>query len=121
MIKIYFEDGQLRKNPEDYGVPKDAHVIDASEGYSNNKFELKEMLSLDELNECDIIVYTNSIAALSNDYCWSSESNAPELYLRTLDNKFMRVDQLTDKEIRKAHNLMKMYMNRAFGYYPKFK
>lgn len=120
-MKVYFEDGHLRMMPNVYGVPKDCHIINASEGYSSTKLELQEMLSLEELNETDIIVYTNSIVALSTDYCWNDELKVPELYLRTLDDKFTRVDQLTDKEIHKPHNLMQMFMNGAFKHHPRYR
>lgn len=87
------------------------YAIDASRGYSS----CKNILNYAKLAYPNDSIYTNSLAALSNEYCWNDELGVAELYLRdAITKKFVRVDMLTDKEIRKAHNLMNMYMNCAF-------
>ena len=129
-MKIYFENGPLCYDPIAHGVPDDFNIVNAGHGYYANLCDLNELLSIQDLNEGDIIVYTNSLVALSNKYCWNSELKVPELYIRTkventnvslipmqgkLDiGKFIRVDYLTDKEIRQPHNLMQMFINGAF-------
>ena len=121
-MKIYFEDDRiLYGRPFDHGVPETCHIIDAAIGYSSVMYELADMESLEALGNEDIIVYTNSTAALSTKYCWNSEMKVPELYLRTSPTQFTRVDKLTDKEIHKLHNLMQMFMNGAFRGYPKYR
>ena len=62
-----------------------------------------------------VSVYTNSLVALKNSYCWNDELQVSELYLRSSKTgDFVRVGTLTDKEIRKPHNLMSMWINGAF-------
>ena len=128
-MKIYFEDGRLEYNPMQYGVPEGFREIDAKDGYAANMYDLMELKTIDD-NEVDIVLYTNSLAALSNLFCWNDKLNVPELYLRAeivssiaeanqftdrILESYVRVDKLTDKEIHKAHNLMQMYMNGAFA------
>lgn len=109
-MKIYFEDGALKQDQQSAGVEY-LYSIDAANGY---KF-CRSMLEYTKYCYPDCTIYTNSIIALSNNYCWNSAENVPELYLRDAKTKkFVRVDKLTDKEIRKPHNLMHMYINSAF-------
>ena len=108
-MKIYFEDGELVTSG--YLPIKDYYAIDASKGYSHNEERL------DRIREKDYnaTVYTNQITALSNEYCWNEELKVPELYIRAGEHMvFTRIDELTEKELRFAHNLMKMYINGAF-------
>lgn len=112
-MKIYFEDGQLKDFTLE--VPNRAHRIDAACGYSANRRILDKLAKFEETHPTSIIVYTNSLIALSNQYCWNDELKIPDLYLReSINEGFVRVTMLTDKEIHKAHNLMQMYINGAF-------
>lgn len=109
-MKIYFEDGELKPNRHTAGVDY-LYSIDASRGYSS----CRNILSYTKQAYPNDSIYTNSIIALNNKYCWNDIENVPELYLRDIKTKkFVRVDNLTDKEIRKAHNLMCMYINNCF-------
>ena len=109
-MKIYFEDGSLKQDKQSAGVDY-LYSIDAANGY---KF-CSSMLEYAKYCYPNCIIYTNSIIALNNKYCWNDIENVPELYLRDIKTKkFVRVDNLTDKEIRKAHNLMCMYINNCF-------
>lgn len=109
-MKIYFEDGELKPTRRIAGVDY-LYSIDASRGYSY----CKNILNYAKLSYPNDSIYTNSIAALSNEYCWNDELGVAELYLRdVVTKKFVRVDMLTDKEIRKPHNLMHIYMNDGF-------
>ena len=105
---IYFEDGELRA---DFTLsPRPDLRIDASAGFSANEKALKDALENEDIK----IVYTNSLVALSNKYCWNADKSVPDLYIRRGGHVFDRVDNLTAKEIREAHNLMMMYMNGEF-------
>ena len=107
-MKIYFEDGELRA---DFTLsPRPDFRIDASLGPSANEKSLNEILE----NNPNAVVYTNSLIALSNRYCWDSRISTPELYIRGEKMSFQRVDSLTEREIREAHNLLYMYLNGAF-------
>lgn len=105
-MKIYFEDGELYSK----NVNIEYHyIVDARRGYSNN------MVLLDFINTYDneASIYTNSLVALNNDYAWNRELKVPEIYLRK-DGKWVRIDKLTEKQLREAHNIMKMYMSGMF-------
>ena len=113
-MKIYFEDGELRDStqlPFTYYI-----VISAANGVSRN------ICFLDDLIESDpnAIVYTNSIIAFSNEYAWNEELKVPEIYIRAGEHMlFTRIDKLTEKELRRTHNLAKMYVAGAFDNHTK--
>ena len=109
-MKIFFEDGVLRDSSQ---LPFTCYfVVNASCGVSRNIAVLDELMSSDP----DAIVYTNSIFAFSNVYAWNEESKVPEIYVRSGENgEFTRIDKLTEKELRYAHNLAKMYVSGTFG------
>ena len=115
-MKVYFYDGSIyffkMIHPHRF-----AHEIDASDGVSNN---LKQLESLRDNQATE--VFTNSILALSNSYGWDEEENHTDIYLWVDELKdFIRIDYLTNKEIRYAHNIEKMYLNHIFEYEPDSK
>lgn len=107
-MKIYFEDGRLTQSSD---VPDFNFMIDAGWGVSQNENSLDNILKIVP----DCVIYTNSLVALHNRYCWNPSLRIPELYLRAGENKaFTRVDHLTDRELREGHNLMALYRNGGF-------
>ena len=109
-MKIYFEDGELLTSNH---LPFDQYiVVNAANGISRNISVLNE---IKETNP-NAIVYTNSIFAISNEYAWNDELKVPEVYIRSGEHMiFTRIDKLTMKELRFAHNLARMYVNGAFN------
>lgn len=110
-MKIYFEDGMLVTSSYLPLHTNHYYTIDAKYGVAST------MASLDTLRECepDAIVYTNSILALSNVYAWNEELKVPEVYIRAGEHmEFTRIDKLTERELRYAHNLAKMYVTGLF-------
>lgn len=108
-MKIYFEDGELRHHTQ---IPFEPDlVIQAGRGVTENI----EILDLFVEHHPDATVYTNSIFAFSNVYAWNEELEVPEVYIRAGERmEFTRIDKLTEKELRYAHNLAKMYVSGSF-------
>lgn len=110
-MKIYFEDGKLKKNICDE-IPYELNLfLDATYGYEYCDNLLYKMKRYNK----DAIVYTNVITALRNEYAWNKELKVPEIYIRNKDGIFTRIDKLTNKELREAHNIMRMYIAGVFG------
>lgn len=109
-MKIYFEDDQLCL----INSPAGAKIVDAQYGYYDNYRRLELFYQVSDENT---IIYTNSLVALNADYCWNDEKKCCELYLRDIAGAWKPCQELTDKEIRKAHNLEKIY--RAGGFRTK--
>lgn len=108
-MKIYFEDGLLVTSR--YLPITDYYRLDAADGPTHNK------TMLDGIKECcpDRTVYTNSLIALSNEYAWNKELGVPEIYIRAGEHmNFHRIDELTERELRFAHNICKMYLAGSF-------
>lgn len=107
-MKIYFEDGPLFTDCK--SPPHHDERISATAGYSSN------LADFEYWKKCwyPVAIWTNSLIALNNDYVWNDELGVPELYLRIDQTTWRRVDKMTDKEIHKSHNLMKMFMSGAF-------
>ena len=108
-MKIYFNDGPLyAKTSLDLWCD---HMINASTGYSQNEAAFNKLL--EEKPNCS--VYTNSIVALTNaqKYCWNKDLETFEIYLKR-GNVFVRIDELTDKQLRFAHNIYRMWLAGAF-------
>ena len=108
-MKIYFEDGQLL--PQSMLPFKYDHKIDAGEGYSYCDDALEYL----RVNDPCGVVYTNMISALYNRYAWNRDYGCFEIYMRCKeDNAFHLIQELTQRELREAHNIMKMYMANEF-------
>jgi hypothetical protein len=107
IMRIYFEDGTLSR-PSGPNYQYD-YIVDAREGYARNMRRFNAIKNL----ENDAIVYTNSLVALDNRFAWNSELGVPEVYLVVKD-KFVRIDQLTDRKLKEGHNLMNLYIAGEF-------
>ena len=107
-MKIYFEDDQLCL----VNSPNGAKIVDAQYGYYDNYRRLE---LFNKTSNNDTIIYTNSLVALNNDYCWNEDKKCCELYLRNIAGEWKPCQSLTDKEIRKAHNLEKIYRAGSFA------
>lgn len=114
-MKIYFEDGELMREVQTaIGA---LFRVDGALGFSRNKEVLDIYNEYYKNTGKDVIIYTNSLVALSNKYCWNDDLKVPELYIRPGAGRkdFVRVDKLTNRALRQAHNLRKMYMANEFG------
>ena len=107
-MKIYFEDGELRGVLDE--IPYSFLPLDATYGFSfcdNFLYKIKQI-------NYDAVIYTNMITALRNEYAWNEELKVPEIYIRNKNGVFTRIDELTAKELREGHNIMRMYIAGAF-------
>ena len=108
-MKVYFEDGvlqslQLQENDVNWRIYADY-------GYSLCIKQLETLLKAVP----DSIVYTNFLPALSGKYAWNEEKKMHEIYLRNADGEFIRIQNLTTRELKDGHDIMKMYMNGEFN------
>lgn len=119
-MKILFYDGMMSERyfslrdaleEEHYGFNANSYDIDAVYGPGKCKIFLDYIKN----ENTNAIVLTNSLVALDNTYCWNDKTHSCDLYIFiTSRNRFVSVNNLTDKNIKKAHNLEAMYRNGAF-------
>jgi hypothetical protein len=112
-MKIYFEDGDLRGyTSKSTGVPETVGwSLNASHGVTEN-IEVMDYLLQEKPNT---VVYTNSIFAFNNMYAWNEELKVPEIFIRAGGaGTWVRIDKLTNRELREGHNLAKMYVAGEF-------
>lgn len=109
---IYFEDGSITDDSVYSGVTGEELIkINAGSGLSAN---YNKLVAIEKERAFNTRVYTNSIVALSNRWCWDEENKIPQLYIRNSVGKWENITHFTNREIRYAHNLEKMYMNGEF-------
>lgn len=108
-MKVYFEDGKLRHYST---LPVEIEfTVNAGDGVN----ACIDRLDLFMRQRPDAIIYTNSIFAFHNMYAWNEELGVPEIYIRAGEQEeWVRVDQLTRRELRRAHNLAHMYVAGEF-------
>ena len=108
-MKIYFEDGNLMHTSL---IPtKVDWLVDASKGVTANI----EWLDLLMERHSGDTVYTNSIFAFHNMYAWNEKLKVPEIFIRAgEEGKWVRIDKLTNRELKEGHNLAKMYIAGEF-------
>lgn len=96
-------------NDEGMGGQACGYVIGAGDGVEAN-VTLMERLWKDSTRWN---VLTNQIVLLDNKYCWDKAFAVPEraYIFEPMQEKFYHIQELTDKEIRECHNIMRMYLN----------
>lgn len=107
---VYFEDGSIT-NDSLFFDGKEAIKVDAGAGYSHCRRKLK---AISKNFPFDTKVYTNSLDAFSNFWCWDDEKKMPMIYIRNENGEWTLIWDMTDRELRIAHNLEKMYVNGVF-------
>ena len=108
---VYFEDGTLAPFKVSLELGEHFFTVDARIGYSGCRKMLRHIQNNYPFNTK---VYTNSLDAFSNFWCWDDEKKMPMIYIRNKNNKWKLIQEMTDKELRIAHNLEKMYVNGVF-------
>lgn len=106
---IFFEDGSINNSLLIDG--KEVFKIDAAFGVTIN---YNMLLAIDKEMDFDTRVYTNSIIALSNRWCWDEQSEVPQVYIRNADHKWEHITHFTNRQLKQGHNLEKMYRSGEF-------
>ena len=89
---------------------EDASFVFMDEFDAFYRFELSESVEkrLKEIKGVQIFTTTHNTDLMSNDLL------RPDSYFILKDNKIKAISELTEKELRQAHNLQKMYKAGAF-------
>ena len=111
-MKIYFYDGFLLDAPRG-ALNQPYTALDAAYGPTHNMRVLTD-LQVDHQNWA---VLTNSLVALTHQFGWDEQEKHTDIYLWVEQLKdYIRIDRLTQKEIRYAHNIEHMYIAGTFEY-----
>ena len=109
-MKILFYDGDVRQWCRPATI-RHYNTLDAAYGPSNNI----EQLEWVRLKYYDCILLTNSLVSLNHKYGWNKKENHTDIYFYVESkHDFVRCDELTEREIREGHNIMKMFLNGEF-------
>lgn len=108
---VYFEDGSITNDSMFVENGEELIKVDAGMGYSHCH---KKLRYIKDNYPFDTKVYTNSLDAFSNFWCWDNEKKMPMIYIRDDNGKWKHICEMTDKELRMCHNLEKLYVNCAF-------
>lgn len=108
---VYFEDGKLNLCKAVLEIGELPFEVDAGMGYSDCRRNLRWIKDTQPFNAK---VYTNSLDAFSNFWCWDDEKKIPMIHIRDRSGKWRLISDMTDKELRMAHNLEKLYVNGIF-------
>lgn len=109
---IYFEDGYLQMPWVPPRTYQSYHRVYAAAGYNTCEEKLNEILRTEDPYT---IVYTNSVAALQNKYCWNNMLGCT-LYFRDKYGEWYHADAFTYKELRPAYNFFSLYKSGEFGW-----
>ena len=106
-------------NDEGMGGQACGYVIGAGDGVEAN-VTLMEKLWKDSARWN---VLTNQIVLLDHKYCWDNAFAVPEraYIFEPMQEKFYHIQELTDKEIRECHNIMRMYLNGGLNKWESLK
>lgn len=110
---VYFENGSITNEALYSSSGEEMIKVDAGMGYNHCRRRLRQ---IDEKYPFDTEVYTNSLDAFSNCWCWDEDKKIPMIYVRNENGDWMLIDELTTRELRRAHNLEKFYVNGEFGF-----
>ena len=113
---ILFEDGPISHCNklvfDNFG--EKPFIVDAGMGVSENINAFYCIKEHEKTLPINTLVFTNSLLGLNNEYAWNDELGVPMIYIKQKDGRYARIDTLTDKALRKAHNIMKMYLAGKF-------
>jgi hypothetical protein len=81
-------------------------VIDNNAGYHN---------TLKKLNKSEAhIIFSNCVYLLGRDCFYNEDTQKWDIFIWKGKKHFVTIQDLTDKELRRAHSIERMYRNGAF-------
>ena len=108
---VYFEDGSITNDSVFDENGSELIKVDAGMGYSHCR---KKLRYIKNNLPFDTKVYTNSLDAFSNFWCWDEENGIPMIYIKIDNGEWKLISELTTRKLRAANNLEKLYINGAF-------
>lgn len=108
---VYFEDKSITNDWLLDENGEELIKVNAGMGYSYCRNQLRY---IKDNYPFDTKVYTNSLDAFSNFWCWDDEKKMPMIYIRDDSGQWKLIGELTDRELRMGHNLEKLYVNGVF-------
>lgn len=107
-MKIYFEDGMLAHGV----VPPMAFWIDAARGSS---YCFNQVKYIQSSFVGDVSIYTNDLIFLLNadDFAWNGDTF--EIYLRNAKGEWKLLKDLTNRELRRGHNIYRLWFAGEFS------
>lgn len=111
---IYFEDEVIS---ETYQLIPSVHLyIDAGWGFSKCEKFIEKAKCYDKKINGEYKIYTNYLPCL-NQASWKINNNhlwETQIFLRDKNNEWKNIQEFTERELRPAYNIMKLYMNGEF-------
>lgn len=108
--KVIFYDGDMSEVP----ISNACFCVYARDGYSHNQKYLKTINKVVQ----NATVLTNDLLVWGNDIAWwnDKENKCQAYILKNINGKWkeINIQDLTEKEIRQAHDIVRMYMAGAF-------
>ena len=108
---VYFEDGSITNSAMYDKNGNELIKVDVGMGYSHCR---KKFRYIQDNYPFNTEVYTNSLDALSNFWCWDDEKNMPLIYIQNEEGNWKFISELTNRKLRRGHNLEKLYVNGEF-------
>ena len=109
---VYFEDGPITNDSIFSETGEELIKVDAGMGYSHCH---KKLRYIKDNCPSDTNVYTNSLDAFSNFWCWNNEKKMPMIYVRNKNGEWTLICELTNRELRYGLALEKLYVSGEFG------
>ena len=108
---VFFEDGPIANKTLVIDGQEILIKVDAGDGFTNclNKF-----IAITNKLPFNTMVYTNSLDAFSNSWCWDDVKKIPMIYIRDKTHEWKLISDCTTRKLRRAQNLEKMYVNGIF-------
>ena len=120
---IFFTDGELindvcqsAANEVERNDIDMVFYIDAGEGPTKCYAQLDAAKEFDK--NYKVLVLTNFLGALSGTYSWNDFLGIHNI-LFPIKGRWSLVQNFTERELRRAHNIGKMYVAGSFDYNPK--